>query len=316
MRTVKVYRNGVSAGTNSGKTGGDVGRRSQVTGWSKGAARRNLQFLYSVDASRLTGWGFAVTLTLKHCPPDADAWQAVRTSWVKRMRRLGMLRLHWVTEWQRRGVPHLHGAVFFPDPRSPGEQRGPCALGWGDRRGQTYTDYPSVLALKHLIIHHWIQSAGDYIAGARGQQIDDIEGFRGWALYLARHASRGVNHYQRRPESVPQGWTKTGRLWGYAGEWPRDDALSFTLDDPGWYAFRRMVRSWAKADARSRLAAIPPGGKGRQGAQRSLGYARRLLACGNPDLSPVRGVSEWIDRDDSLRFIHVLAALGYEVESN
>lgn len=313
-RTVKVYRSGVTAGTYSGKTGGAVGKRSQVIGWSKAAARRNTQFLYSIDPDRLTGVGLAVTLTLRDCPPDAEAWQNLRTNWVKRMRRLGMLRCHWVTEWQRRGVPHLHGAIFFPDPRPADEERARCALRWGDRMDQTYWDYPAIYTLKDAVIRHWLAAASEWRAGPRGQQVDTIDGFKGWALYLARHASRGVNHYQRTPDAVPDGWKSTGRLWGYVGEWPRDDALSFELSDAGWYAFRRLVRSWVIADARSRLRAAQTPRQIRD-ARRSLGYARRLLHSNNPDLSPVRGVSEWIDRDDSLRFIHVLAALGHEVQS-
>ena len=30
-----------------------------------------------------------------------------------RLRRKGLYRLHWLTEWQKRGVPHLHFAAWF-----------------------------------------------------------------------------------------------------------------------------------------------------------------------------------------------------------
>ncbi|MGN5699134.1 replication protein, partial [Xanthomonas citri pv. mangiferaeindicae] len=63
------------------------------------------------------------------------------------MQRAGMVRLHWVTEWQRRGVPHLHCAIWFPD-------------------------------LYDLVtpIDAWVAVEGEYGAGHRGQHGRVIDG--------------------------------------------------------------------------------------------------------------------------------------------
>ena len=71
----------------------------------EGATRRNTEFLMSVKTDQLTGAGVALTLTVRDCPPTADDWHRLRRAWEKRMVRAGMLRLHWVTEWQRREFP-------------------------------------------------------------------------------------------------------------------------------------------------------------------------------------------------------------------
>ena len=103
-------------------------KRDVVTGWSAGATRRNLQFLYSIDERDLDGEGFAVTLTLRDCPPTAEDWQYLVKQFFMYLKRIlsyasaalggdfTLLRYHYVTEWQRRGVPHLHATIYF----SPG----------------------------------------------------------------------------------------------------------------------------------------------------------------------------------------------------
>jgi len=39
-------------------------------------------------------------------------WTRLVKTLLQRLRRAGLLRWHWVVEWQRRGVPHLHLAVY------------------------------------------------------------------------------------------------------------------------------------------------------------------------------------------------------------
>lgn len=93
--------------------------------------------------------------------------------------RAGMVRLHWVTEWQRRGVPHLHCAIWFPDA------------------------YDTITPTRA-----WVEVASAYGAGLRGQHARIIDGPVGWFQYLAKHAARGVKHYQRTADSIPEGWQK------------------------------------------------------------------------------------------------------------
>ena len=252
-------------------------KRGEVSGWSDGAVRRNTRFLMSVEEGRLTGAGVAFTLTVRDCPPTAAEWHRIRRAWEKRMARAGMLRLHWVTEWQRRGVPHLHGAIWFPDAYRTAE-----------------------------VIEAWMAVAGAYGAAWWGQHARPIDGPVGWFQYLAKHASRSSKHYQRSPEHIPEGWRRrTGRVWGKSGDWPVRDAVRFELEDQrgdgGWFAFRRLVRAWRLADARA------------AGSRRRIAQARRMLRCGDRALSRVRGVSEWIPEHVTMSLLAHLAGRGYRI---
>lgn len=253
------------------------GKRGIVAGWSAAAARRNTGFLRTIDERKLTGAGVAVTLTLRDCPPTSDEWVRLRRRWVKRMERAGMIRLHWVTEWQRRGVPHLHGALWFPD------------------------RYDTIEP-----IDAWVDVASEFGAAHRGQHARIIDGPIGWFQYLSKHAARGVQHYQRHPDNVPEAWQqKTGRVWGYSGQWPLSVPFDLALEDQhgdgGYFAFRRLVRSWRVADARS------------SGDVRRMVWARRMLRCPKVTLSRVRPVSEWISQHDALSLLGNLAERGYVV---
>lgn len=251
--------------------------RGEVQGWSDGATRRNTEFLMSIVETRLDGFGVAVTLTLRDCPPTAQDWHRLRKAWTERMRRAGMVRLHWVTEWQRRGVPHLHGAIWFPEKY----------------------DLATPIAA-------WVELAEKYGAQHRGQHARIIDGPIGWFQYLAKHAARGVKHYQRNAANIPEGWqTKTGRVWGKAGEWPLQEAVKINLQDQhgdgGWFAWRRMIRSWRKADARA------------SGNRWRIRSARQMLKCSEPARARVIGFMEWVPFEVQMAMLGNLGERGYQV---
>jgi hypothetical protein len=261
------------------------GLRGDVGGWSAGATRRNTQFLYSVREDQLTGQGYAVTLTLRDCPPDSAVWHRLRRAWMKRMERVGMVRLHWVTEWQRRGVPHLHVAIWWPVEMM---QR------YGFSR------------LREKMVGDWLMLASEFRPGQRGQDAHEITGAVGWFQYVSKHAARGVKHYQRCIENVPPAWQlKTGRMWGKWGDWPVQVGVRVLVQgsegDGGFYAFRRMVRSWRVADARA------------SGELRRLQLARTMLRCPDRRTSSVRGYSEWIPQALQLAMFANLAERGFDI---
>lgn len=222
MPVLRILRHGFTAGHAPMKNSHPRAPRGEIEGWSEGATRRNTAFLRSIREPDLTGHGYAATLTLRDCPATPEDWHRIRTAWEKRMRRSGMIRLHWVTEWQRRGVPHLHVAIWFPTADS-------SAVAW-----------------------HWHQVAQVYGASPRGQHVTPIDGPIGWFQYVSKHAARGVKHYQRNAANIPEVWqSKTGRIWGKSGEWPVDESMRVQIDRAGFFAFRRIVRAWRKSDARA-----------------------------------------------------------------
>lgn len=287
MPVTTVYSHGMTGGCPPRVNSHLRALRGAVGGWSDGAARRNTLFLFSVQDQALVGVGFAVTLTLRDCPGTSDEWHRLRRAWSKRVERLGMTYMHWVTEWQRRGVPHMHGAVWFPAElvESVGAER-----------------------LKREMLGDWIEVAADFGAGWGSQLAHLITGAVGWFQYMSKHASRGVKHYQRSSENVPPAWQKkTGRMWGHWGKWPLREGIKVTLQDQygdgGWFAFRRLVRSWRVADAR------------KSGNKRREVMARAMLKCHEIHRSRVRGVREWIPEEAQLAFLANLAGRGFSVTS-
>ena len=172
MPTIKLYPNGMTmgAGGNPNPVGG---KRGAVVGWSKSSVRRHTQWLYSVDTTTLDGSGWSLTLTLRDCPGTAAEWQALRKRYVDSLTASGVvIRCHWVTEWTRRKVPHLHLAVYLP----------------------SGTDKEDV---ERLLVDTWIQYGAKFGTIRKAQHLAPIYGALGWMAYLSKHSARGVDHYQR-----------------------------------------------------------------------------------------------------------------------
>lgn len=238
--------------------------RGDVIGWSSATSRRLTQKLYQVDAEALQGQGYAVTLTIHDTPADSETFHQLRRAWLKRLSRMGITQVHWVIEWQRRGTPHIHAAVYAPAPLSNRD--------------------------RNLLAVHWLAVTEDYGSELSGQHIDEISGAVGWLKYLSKHASRGVNHYQR--QGHPEGWNKTGRMWGFGGAWPMIEPVVLDgLNNREFYRARRIARAWAIADARK---------------EKNWGRVAYLRKVGRPPSeheSRYRGFSEWIPADAGLRLI-------------
>lgn len=280
MRTLKLYLHGMSMGTPPSRNDHIRTPRGECGGWTSGATRRNVAFLRSVEPGPLLSdqtIALAVTLTVRDCPPTADDWSKLRKVYLDRLRRSGLVRGHWVTEWQRRGAPHLHGAFWFS-----------CDSSDLDARHEMHRQ----------ILQHWLDLTKIYGATRVGQHITPIYEALGWFQYVAKHAARGVKHYQRSMENVPAGWRKTGRVWGKVGDFALREAMNLEISSDVYYRFRRVVRRWRIADARAARDSY------------RLTSARAMLKCSDRAISEVRGVSEWIDMETSLTMLDAVRAGG------
>lgn len=276
MRIFKVYRHGFTLGTNSYEPGAKRprGERGLIGGWSHGATARNIAFLRSIDETALTGDGLALTLTVKICPETSDDWHRLRDTFIKRLNRMGLIRMHWVIEWQRRGVPHLHCACYF--------------------------EHTADRLLPAKIVRSWCQLTEVYGSSPFAQYVLPVTDSIGWFQYVSKHAARGVHHYQRSPENIPPSWQqKTGRMWGKVGDWPTKPFGEVYLSDPAFYAFRRIVKGWRLADSRA------------SGSRHRILAAKRYLQCPEK-LSRVLGASEWLPEQYQLQILFFLQSQGYE----
>ena len=219
MPVLKVFPSGVTGGFQPPSrdfTGAPL--RGAVTGWTVASARRMIVWLMSLNPDALDrSDGYAVTLTLKNCPATADEWVSIRKDFLKRLDRLSPSMVHWVTEWTARGVPHLHLAVYGGVPNMDGR-----------------------------ILAAWlgVVRSRDLPCSVLAQSIVPIFGATGWLRYVSKHTSRGVDHYQR--QGHPEGWDKTGRLWGHKGDWPAYAPLLYDLEPYQFHEFRRLVRTYQR----------------------------------------------------------------------
>jgi hypothetical protein len=213
--TVRIGALGLSGGPAG--PGGSPGARGEVFGWSPGSARRNAQFLRSVDPTQLPV-GLTFTLTLRDLPPEGD-WHRLRDNLGRHLRRLRCRCWHYVVEWTKRGIPHLHGVIFFDDPDG--------------------TEARS-------LVSGWLRWAGEWGAGSRGQHIAEMYEVTGWFEYASKHMARGAGALQRDSEAAPKSWSKTGRMWSKGGAWPQSECVE-ALTDAEWFIFRRWVERWQAA---------------------------------------------------------------------
>ena len=269
MPVITVSPNGINGGF--GGSNSSPSERGILKGWSAGSARRNMRFLQSVQTSKLDGVGIALTLTVRDCPPTHDEWAKIRENFVKFLKRRKLMRLHWVTEWQKRGAPHYHMSAYFPE---------------------------SYLTANPLfmpdVIEHWQKLTEHLGTLPRGQHWAVIDGGVGWQKYVSKHASRGFAHYQREEGSIPKGWEQTGRLWGAPGTWPTEQTR-LNIDQEGFYRFRRIIRNHLVSEALRELeqAKLYPDARKVRKARQRVSYVRRMLKRNERTVSSVRGLSEW-----------------------
>lgn len=290
MPVIRGYVNGTTAGQpGPGSSPDQRSKRGRITGWTAAAVRRHTRWLYAVDAEGLSSDGLvgvSLTLTLLRTPDTPEEWDALRRAWIKAMQRAGVVRLHWVVEWQARRVPHMHLALYFPPEHD--------AEAWAA-----------------IAIVAWLQRAGEkYGAGFRAQYWNVIDGPLGWLQYLSKHAARGVAHYQR--QGKPPGWETTGRLWGYIGDWPTVEPWTIDAEWAAFWRLRRVVRLWRLSDARSALRAAQTPQEARQ-ARRRITFARRMLKSNDRSSSRVRGISEWVPLEQLERIVEELQRQGFAI---
>jgi hypothetical protein len=189
---------------------------------------------------------------------------------------------------QKRLVPHLHTAIWYAD--GPAADRVNLG-GWG-----------------RAAIEDWLELTYGMRTTREAQMCRPIDGIAGWLEYIAKHASRGVAHYQRQRAMMPKGWQKTGRLWGHRGDWPTAEPVEAELDDQQYFRLRRLCRNYQLAKSRSRGSVTISDAAGTRklllgSSGRAIVYARHLIRCSDKTLSRSKGGSQWMPMDVMLRLL-------------
>lgn len=288
------------------------GKRGMCEGWTMGAARRNADFLGSIDPELLTGYGVACSLTVRDVPASPQEWADLRNAFFHRLKRMGLIRFHWVTEWQMRGrygggpAPHLHGLLYFDEPSE---------------------------VMAEWVKKHWLDVTAHLKTLSCSQEAKGVPKLSGWLQYLTKHGSRSIGNKQRLAGVLPDTWETGGRLWGKGGDWPTR-STAYVAQDSLFYAYRRLLRNHAKAEATAQLRRWQGKDAWKVGnALRAITYSRQTLKYPRApragleaqtlppsqcaDLSRVRGVSGFLREADVLRWLHAQPrALWREIEDH
>lgn len=279
MPKLSLTPHGIKAGRSAG-CNRTPPKRGTSKGWSASTSRRNRDFLKSIDPTQLDGHAVSASLTLgRSSRLSATEFKIIRENLFKRLARAGITRHHWLTEFQKDGTPHLHMMIFFPLSIHPNN---------------------AVEAVRE----HWLEVSEATGSRFSGQDVVAMYHLQGWLKYLAKHGSRGADHYQR---NQPKGWETPGRMWGKSGTWPTS-ILEYDCDTSTFYRLRRWVRNWRLSDARRALTKARRycDEIGTQNALRRIRSARQLLNRGTRQKSELMGFDEWTPPEIINRMIDAL----------
>lgn len=294
MPTISVRAHGVSATRNQTLVDPSTGEimkltafqppeRTETRGWTRNVARRNEQRLQQIDFEHVDGVPGFVTLTMpaqQMADVSAAMFHGWLKSWLRYMKRHGMRHYYWILEFQGSGNPHLHVLVWLDHTPEPLETY--KAL----RSWVGILDKSGVCARLQGQVWESIDVDGETVP-AHPERV---------LMYLAKHAARGVAHYQRQLSNMPEDWQyRSGRVWGHDRGLPLREQQDYECAYPTFWAYRRLVRRWrvseaqaVKSPARRRAAVV---------------QARRMLRCPRPDVSPYRGVSAWVPEAVALQLL-------------
>lgn len=254
--------------------------RGKTTGWNKQTGSRFNRFLMSIDVEKIYQDGgqlYGFTLTIAQTPATPEDWSSLRDRWLKRLsRRLPHSSVIWLTEFQRRGTPHLHGVIAA----LPGD-----AAAVDDLVGRDWPELANVGAEK--------------ATRAVAQYVTPLHKASGWLQYMTKHLQRGSAHYQR--ATLPEGWEKSGRIWGSSKGWPTSETV-YRLSNVGWFELRRLMHSYAWAQTAS--LHLPDRVRARK-------YLAKRKRAGGRESSAFIGGSEWVPPEVQQRMIDWLISQGF-----
>lgn len=291
MPTITIRAHGVSATRNQTVVNPETGEivkltafqppeRTATKGWTVNVARRNEQRLQQIDFDAVEGVPAFVTLTMPS-GQMGDVSAAMFHGWLKRwlqfMKRHGLRHYYWILEFQASGNPHLH------------------VLAWLDHDWEPLEQFKALRSWVGILNKSGV---GARLQGQIWESIDvggeiTVDGETVPAhpervlMYLAKHAARGVAHYQRQIENMPDDWQfRSGRVWGHDRGLPLREQQDFECDYATFWRYRRLVRRWRVSEANS---IVDP-----ERRRSAILQARRCLRCPRPDISPYRGISAWV----------------------
>jgi len=308
---MKLSPSGTSISTQNQQKNARPPKRTANKGWTKHAALRNRRFLFSVVPEQLSGYGFSVTHTVETCP-SPELWAKWIKSYFRNLaRRWPLTRWHAVTEWQRRGVPHFHAALWFNGETSLGSSSVtalPCSGSSKSVSNPTHVREGIDIPYAHQMIDLWLKITTEGGSQKWGQDVKSIalDDAGHWLQYLAKHGSRGVSNYQRHYSNVPKDWKqRTCQVWNKGGNWPIENPVEVHgLSQADKYQVRRVFCNF--------LASAPASHRIKKTSRDSVRrYWSNFLKCTDVKSSRFRSPTSFISIEDQVRLIKCVNSDAY-----
>lgn len=236
-RKLRIYEHGrvCSSGAYHLNFSRASGKRDRPGGWTRESLSGLNAKLFSVDGRSLMNSGgrvYAYTLTYRRHRterhrrevPSIERVRADVAGLITYMDRLGMDCYMWLIEFTAKLWPHVHWVVRLP-----------------------------VGVDSKLPVIWWLARQREYACKHDGQDWKPITDYRGWLVYLGKHAARQAAHYQRR-ELPPEWGGYSGRMWGFSQRgWNfiEPDEYQLAEDAVLWFDERRKQLRMDIAEHRS-----------------------------------------------------------------
>lgn len=303
MPKLRMMRYGCSLSFASGLSGRDMGEQQKHNkrrnrGWTKAATRNLTNFLMRMDFPQVEGTPYAFTLTIPARHMDAvgsGLLHRLLADWIRgQHRRHGLAHYYWIIEFTAAGTPHIHMTCWCRESHTV-----------YDRHTRTYRSEPlPAMRTQLLMLLDWVtmcEKAGipSQLSAQDFRPIDDTP--EAWMAYTAKHSARGVAHYQRRLDAMPDDWRmRPGAMWGHdrALSDAQADCWDLHMSKEAFWQFRRVIRKHLEQQARQI--------KDPQKRGKAIAATRRMLKQGITAEEAHR--KRWLNDDE--RFLPKSAFMG------
>ena len=122
-----------------------------------------------------------------------------------------MLHFHWIIEFTARRMPHIHMSVWMADRYEEWDRHLRQYIVWDNNESAVVSN----------VVVKWLEltEAEGLHTSSNSQDVQLIDGNEAWLVYIAKHGIRGVKHYQRALDNMPDEWRDgAGAMWGHDGK--------------------------------------------------------------------------------------------------
>lgn len=216
--------------------------KTRNKGWTIATSRNLTNYLMRLDFTSVPGTPYAITLTIPARYMNyvsSTQFHTMLAAWIRHARRrYGLIHYYWIIEFTAQGTPHIHMTIWCINTTTV-----------YNRHTQSHeTIHLPPLITQTAMLTNWITICAkhDIPATLTAQNFRPIDNTpETWLAYTAKHATRGITHYQRRLDHMPQDWqTHPGAMWGHDRKLShyQTDWIEIPMNADAFWILRRKIR--------------------------------------------------------------------------